>query len=99
MTDAISSQEASGELVTVKANKLIVVSAGALGSASILERSGIGAPSVLEKNNIQVQVDLPGVGENYQGRSSMLKPSRFGRHGLSCRPPRLSFGVLCIGRD
>jgi alcohol oxidase len=68
-SDAISSQGegASGELITVKATKLVVVSAGAFGSPAILERSGIGAPSVLEKNNIRVLVDLPGVGENYQG--------------------------------
>ena len=56
----------------MKANKLIVVSAGTFGSPNILERSGIGAPSVLEKINIQVLVDLPGVGENFQGRFSIL---------------------------
>ncbi|KAH0833408.1 hypothetical protein J3R83DRAFT_12521 [Lanmaoa asiatica] len=66
MTEAMSCQAASDELVTVKATKLVVVSAGAFGSPSILERSGIGAPSVLRKNNIHVLVDLPGVGENYQ---------------------------------
>ncbi|KAF8442078.1 GMC oxidoreductase-domain-containing protein [Boletus edulis BED1] len=65
-TDAISCPGASGELVTVKASKLVVVSAGAFGSPSILERSGIGSPSVLEKHDIRVLVDLPGVGENYQ---------------------------------
>ncbi|KAI9570612.1 GMC oxidoreductase-domain-containing protein [Boletus coccyginus] len=65
-SDAISCPGASGELVTAKATKLVVVSGGAFGSPSILERSGIGAPSVLEKNNISVLVDLPGVGENYK---------------------------------
>ncbi|KAI9460295.1 GMC oxidoreductase-domain-containing protein [Boletus coccyginus] len=65
-SDAISCPGASGELVTVRAAKLVVVSGGAFGSPSILERSGIGAPSVLEKNNIRVLVDLPGVGEKYQ---------------------------------
>ena len=71
MTDEKSSPGANGELVTVKANKLVVVSAGTFGSPMILERSGIGARSVLEKNNIRIQVDLPGVGENYLGRCSM----------------------------
>ena len=66
-TDRIAYQGASDEVVTVKATKLVVVSAGAFGSPCILERSGIGAPSVLEKNNIHVLVDLPGVGGNYQG--------------------------------
>ncbi|KAF8553985.1 alcohol oxidase [Imleria badia] len=65
-TDAISCPGVDGELVTVKASKLVVVSGGAFGSPSILERSGIGAPSVLEKNNVPVLVDLPGVGGNYQ---------------------------------
>ena len=51
----------------MKATKLVVVSAGTFGSPCILERSGIGAPSILEKNNIRVLVDLPGVGENYKG--------------------------------
>ena len=73
-TDARSPEEISGELVTVKASKLVVVSAGAFGSPSILERSGIGAPSVLEKHNIPILVDSPGVGENYQGRSRTLEP-------------------------
>ena len=66
-SDAISSQGADDEPVTVRATKLVVVSAGAFGSPAILERSGIGAPSVLEKHNIRVLVDSPGVGENYQG--------------------------------
>ena len=51
----------------MQATKLVVVSAGAFGSPAILERSGIGAPSVLEKYNIRVLVDSPGVGENHRG--------------------------------
>lgn len=52
----------------VHASRLVVVSAGAFGSPTILERSGIGGKAVLEKNNVNLVVDLPGVGENYQGR-------------------------------
>ena len=69
----ISCPGVSGELVTVNASKLVVVSGGAFGSPSILERSGIGAASVLKKNNVSVVVDLPGVGENYQGMFSTSK--------------------------
>ncbi|KAF9041063.1 alcohol oxidase [Hymenopellis radicata] len=47
------------------ASKLVVLSAGAFGSPSILERSGIGASEILKKNDIAQLVDLPGVGENY----------------------------------
>ena len=47
---------------------MVVVSGGAFGSPAILERSGIGAKSVLEKLNIPIQVDLEGVGHDYQGK-------------------------------
>ncbi|KAJ7060456.1 GMC oxidoreductase-domain-containing protein [Mycena amicta] len=50
----------------VHARKLVVVAAGAMGSPLILERSGIGAKAVLGKADIPIQVELPGVGENYQ---------------------------------
>jgi alcohol oxidase len=48
------------------ARKLVVVSAGALGTPQILERSGVGHPVILNKLGIPVVSDLPGVGENYQ---------------------------------
>ena len=56
------------EVFTARAKRLVVVSAGAFGSPVILERSGIGAKVVLEKCNVEQIVDLPGVGENYQGK-------------------------------
>ncbi|KAF5341756.1 hypothetical protein D9611_001815 [Ephemerocybe angulata] len=49
----------------VFASRLVVISAGAFGSPSILERSGIGADEVLQKNGIPQLVDLPGVGIDY----------------------------------
>jgi alcohol oxidase len=51
----------------VKARKLVIVSAGAMGSPLILERSGIGRKDVLGRAGIPVVADIPGVGENYQG--------------------------------
>lgn len=50
----------------IRAREQVVVSAGALGSPAILERSGLGDPEVLQKVGVQVQVDLPGVGKEYQ---------------------------------
>ncbi|KAF8171077.1 GMC oxidoreductase-domain-containing protein [Mycena galopus ATCC 62051] len=50
----------------VKARRLVIVSAGAMGSPLILERSGIGRKDVLEKAGIPVISELSGVGENYQ---------------------------------
>lgn len=58
---------ASPVTTIARASRLIVVSAGAFGSPAILERSGIGGKDVLQKLGINVVVDLPGVGEGYQG--------------------------------
>jgi choline dehydrogenase len=44
----------------------VLLSAGAIGSVQILERSGIGAAAHLNKLGIPVIADLPGVGENLQ---------------------------------
>lgn len=62
---------------TARASQLVVVSAGAFGSPSILERSGIGAESVLNKNNVKQIVDLPGVGENYMGEATPVRSVAF----------------------
>ena len=59
-------------LSTMRASKLVVVSAGAFGSPEILERSGIGAEAVLKRCGIDPVVNLPGVGENYQGVFSSI---------------------------
>lgn len=59
---------------TIKAKRLVVVSAGALGTPSILERSGVGSGALLQKLGIPVVSDLPGVGENYQDHHLMLYP-------------------------
>lgn len=55
------------EMRTVRGTKLVVISSGSLGTPGILERSGIGAKEVLECVGVKQRVDLPGVGENYQG--------------------------------
>ncbi|TFK69860.1 alcohol oxidase [Pluteus cervinus] len=63
--DKVGRAKGTPENHVVYASKLVVVSAGAFGSAAILERSGIGSAEVLKKNGIAQVVDLPGVGENY----------------------------------
>ncbi|KAK1242996.1 hypothetical protein MKX08_005808 [Trichoderma sp. CBMAI-0020] len=50
----------------IRARKLVVVSSGALGTPSVLERSGVGNAELLKKLDIPVVADLPGVGEEYQ---------------------------------
>ncbi|KAK0201034.1 GMC oxidoreductase-domain-containing protein [Desarmillaria ectypa] len=59
---------------TVRASRLVVVSAGAMGSSLILERSGIGAASILEKFGIKQIVDLPGVGKDYDDHPFLVTP-------------------------
>ncbi|KAG5924231.1 hypothetical protein E4U53_003445 [Claviceps sorghi] len=55
-----------GSPSTIRARKLVVVSAGALGTPQLLERSGIGNRHILSGLGIPVVAHLPGVGENYQ---------------------------------
>ncbi|KAF8063216.1 methanol oxidase [Lyophyllum atratum] len=56
----------------VRARKCVVVSSGTLGTPQILERSGVGAKDLLQKLDIKVVSDLPGVGEQYQDHYTTL---------------------------
>ncbi|KAJ7143342.1 GMC oxidoreductase-domain-containing protein [Mycena crocata] len=62
------------DIRTVKARKLVIVSAGAMGSPLILERSGIGRKDVLERAGISVIAEVTGVGENYQDHAFSVVP-------------------------
>jgi choline dehydrogenase-like flavoprotein len=65
----------NGTFSTVRARKMVIVSAGALGTPLILERSGIGNPDILKKAGIDVVVsDLCAVGENYQDHHLITYP-------------------------
>lgn len=55
-----------GNKQTIRANKEIILSAGALQSPQILQLSGIGPAALLREFNIPIIQDLPGVGENLQ---------------------------------
>ncbi|WP_370626653.1 GMC family oxidoreductase [Polynucleobacter sp. 31A-FELB] len=44
----------------------VILSAGAIGSVQVLERSGVGSAAHLNRLGIPVIADLPGVGENLQ---------------------------------
>lgn len=54
------------EKVLVKARKEVIVAAGAVWTPWLLQRSGIGPKSVLDKAGITVKKNLPGVGANFQ---------------------------------
>jgi choline dehydrogenase-like flavoprotein len=51
---------------TVSAKREVVLAAGSIGSPQILQLSGIGPGALLRKYGIEVQHELPGVGENLQ---------------------------------
>lgn len=53
----------NGEVFAPRATREVILSAGAIHSPAILQRSGIGPAAVLEKLGIAVRADLP-VGEN-----------------------------------
>ncbi|MEH6457114.1 MAG: choline dehydrogenase [Cocleimonas sp.] len=55
-----------GSLQKVKVNKEIILSAGAIGSPQILQLSGVASTELLNKHNIPVVKELPGVGQNLQ---------------------------------
>ena len=57
--------------VRATARKEILLSAGAIASPQILQRSGVGPAELLKKFNIPVVHDLPGVGENLQDHLEM----------------------------
>ncbi|OJT13847.1 Alcohol oxidase [Trametes pubescens] len=78
--------EAKAEVLTALARRLVVLSAGAFGSPAILERSGIGSREILDKVGVKLVVDLPGVGESYQGGGLEA--------GIKIRPSRKDLDVI-----
>ncbi|KAK4245700.1 GMC oxidoreductase [Corynascus novoguineensis] len=60
---------ADDHLFNVTVNAEVIVSAGALHTPTVLQRSGIGPASFLDSAGIPVTLDLPGVGSNFQDHS------------------------------
>lgn len=57
------------QLTNITAHAEVVISAGALNSPTILQRSGIGSKTVLDAAGIPILHELPGVGANLQDHS------------------------------
>lgn len=66
--DPLSKSSSTGTEGSVDAGKEVIVSAGAFNSPQLLKLSGVGPKAELEKFDIPVVVDLPGVGTNLQDR-------------------------------
>ena len=54
------------KIISVKANKEVILSAGAIGSPQILQVSGIGNAKKLNNNGIEIIHELNGIGQNLQ---------------------------------
>jgi choline dehydrogenase len=55
-----------GRMVEVRAEREVLLCAGSIGSPQLLQLSGIGPGSLLQRHGIPVIADLPGVGANLQ---------------------------------
>lgn len=80
---------------TIGANAEIVLTAGYLHTPQILQRSGVGPASLLQRANIPVVVDLPGVGSNFQVWST-AHPASSPSLTLEFSGPRFSLGQLAL---
>ena len=69
---------------TVTANNEIILAAGTIHSPQILQRSGIGPRALLQKANITVVHDLPGVGQNFHDHSYLVVGYNCGFLKLYC---------------
>ena len=58
--------DSAGEVYTLSVKREVVLSAGAFQSPQILMVSGVGPAATLEKHNIPLVADRPGVGQNMQ---------------------------------
>ena len=78
--------------VTIHAKTQVIICAGTINSPQILERSGIGGPSLLSKLDIPVISPLPGVGTNYQDHHFV--PTKY----KSSAPSTATHDALWTGR-
>jgi choline dehydrogenase len=77
----------------------VILSAGAIGSVQILERSGVGSAAHLNTLGIPVIADLPGVGENLQDHLQLRMVYKVsGIKTLNTKANSL-FGKLMIGLE
>lgn len=88
-----------GEKTRYTCSKDVILSAGAIGSVQILERSGIGDPSLLADLGIPVRHSLPGVGNNLQDHLQLRMV--FKVNGLSTLNTAVAswFGKMKIGLE
>jgi choline dehydrogenase len=67
-----SKTASQGKAGSVKASREVIISGGSYNSPQILKLSGIGPADELQRFNISVIKDLPGVGANLQDHCKLL---------------------------
>ncbi|KAK1982844.1 GMC oxidoreductase [Colletotrichum cereale] len=67
---------------TVTTNKEVILAAGSIQSPTLLQVSGIGPEEVLSSLKIPVQIDLPGVGNNFQDHPMAQFPFEYSNSSL-----------------
>ncbi|KAI0810323.1 GMC oxidoreductase [Xylaria sp. FL0064] len=87
-----NNSDGQGAPRSVKARKMVIISCGALGSPLVLERSGIGNPSILQSADVPIVVDLPDVGFHLQDHQMMT----YSYH--SSLKPHETVDVIASGR-
>jgi len=83
-----------GQTHQVRADREVIVSAGALQSPKLLMVSGIGPAEQLRKHGIPVVVDLPGVGQNLQDHVQV--PFVFRTKTVRPNPQLLTGNILFV---
>ena len=93
-----------GQLHSARAEREVILAAGAIQSPQVLQLSGIGPPDLLRRHGIEVRVDAPEVGENlkdhYQARTIMRLKRRVSLNDHVRNPLQLaSMGLQWLLRD
>ncbi|PGH23048.1 hypothetical protein AJ80_02821 [Polytolypa hystricis UAMH7299] len=68
---------------SIRAKKEVILAAGAVHSPQILQLSGVGPKKLLSSLDIDVVVDLPGVGFNFQDQPAMFMSFKFNDYSLA----------------
>lgn len=70
------SMDAPGAPMVLKAGREVILAGGAFNTPQLLMLSGIGPREALERHDLAVRVDLPGVGRNLQDRYEVAVVNR-----------------------
>ena len=88
-----------GRSAEVRARREVILSAGAIGSPQILQLSGIGPAGLLKRHGIEVEHDLPGVGENLQDHLQIRAVFKVGNAKTLNTLANSLFGKAMIGLE